>query len=224
MRVKPASCLFWACWGCLLTAPPGLAASLSVSVLDRDGRAVGDVVVIAMPPDSPGPASAEAPQPRAIMDQVGRQFVPYVLVVRTGTAVAFPNSDTVAHQVYSFSPTKRFQLALYRGHAYPPLVFDKPGLVILGCNIHDDMLAYIYVTPAPYFGQTDAAGTLVLEDLPAGQYEVSVWSPRFNEPQTELTRAIRLDAAQRLTLPVRLTRPLSPEPRPKPAKSGWDDY
>lgn len=200
----------------------GHAASISVSVLDRDHRGVGDVVVTATPRGAAG--AGAAPAQRAIMDQVGRQFVPHVLVVRVGTEIAFPNSDTVAHQVYSFSPTKRFQLPLYRGQAHPPLTFDKPGVVVLGCNIHDDMLGYIFVTPAPYFGKTDAAGKLLLEELPAGEYEVVLWSPRFNEPQAGLTRSLRLAETQQLDLPVQLTRALSPEPRPRPAKPSWDDY
>jgi hypothetical protein len=158
------------------------------------------------------------------MDQVDKQFVPHVLVVRVGTDVAFPNSDTVAHQVYSFSPAKRFQLALYRGHAHPPLVFDKPGVVVVGCNIHDNMLAYIFVTPAPYFGKTDAAGKLELEALPAGEYDIVLWSPRFNEPPETLTRSVRLSETQELAIPLRLTRPLAPEPRAKPSKPSWDDY
>jgi plastocyanin len=219
-RFKRAGCLFWTCWSCLVTAS-GHAASISVSVVDREHRGIGDVVVTATPLRSAN--AAAAPAPRAIMDQVDRQFVPHVLVVRVGTEVAFPNSDTVAHQVYSFSPAKRFQLALYRGHAHPPLTFDKPGVVIVGCNIHDNMLGYIFVTPAPHFGKTDATGKLVLAELPAGEYEVVLWSPRFNEPQAGLTRTLRLAETQQLELPVQLTRALSPEPRPRPTKS-WDDY
>lgn len=220
-RFKRAGYLFWSCLGCAAIAS-GHAASISVSVLDRDNRSVGDVVVTATPREAV-PSSPASP-PRAVMGQVDRQFVPFVLVVRVGTEVAFPNSDTVAHQVYSFSPAKRFQLALYRGHAHPPLSFDKPGLVVLGCNIHDNMLAYIYVTPAPYFGKTDASGRLTLEEMPAGEYQVELWNPRFNEPATTLTRAIRVSGDEQLGITVRLNRPLSPEPRPKPTKSSWDDY
>lgn len=220
-RFKRARYLFWTCLGCLVMAS-GRAASISVNVLDRDNRGVVDVVVTATPRSSSLPAPTYTP--RAIMDQVDKQFVPHVLVVRVGTDVAFPNSDTVAHQVYSFSPAKRFQLALYRGHAHPPLSFDKPGLVVLGCNIHDNMLAYIYVTPAPYFGKTDASGRLTLEEMPAGEYQVELWNPRFNEPATTLTRAIRVSGDEQLGITVRLNRPLSPEPRPKPANSSWDDY
>lgn len=220
-RFKRAENLFWSCLGCLAMAS-GHAASINVSVLDRDNRGVGDVIVTATPRD--GAAAPPASAPRAVMDQVNRQFVPAVLVVRVGTQVAFPNSDTVAHQVYSFSPAKRFQLALYRGHAHPPLLFDKPGLVVLGCNIHDNMLAYILVTPAPYFGKTDASGRLELEGIPAGEYQIELWNPRFNEPDATLTRSIRISDTEPLAIPVRLTRPLSPEPRPRPTKSSWDDY
>jgi plastocyanin len=220
-RFKRAENLFWSCLGCLAMAS-GHAASINVSVLDRDNRGVGDVIVTATPRD--GAAAPPASAPRAVMDQVNRQFVPAVLVVRVGTQVAFPNSDTVAHQVSSFSPAKRFQLALYRGHAHPPLLFDKPGLVVLGCNIHDNMLAYILVTPAPYFGKTDASGRLELEGIPAGEYQIELWNPRFNEPDATLTRSIRISDTEPLAIPVRLTRPLSPEPRPRPTKSSWDDY
>ena len=136
-RFKRAGNLFWSSLGCLAMAS-GHAASINVTVLDRDNRAVGDVVVTAMP-RAAAPALPSS-TPRAVMDQVNREFVPPVLVVRVGTEVAFPNSDTVAHQVYSFSPAKRFQLALYRGHAHPPLLFDKAGLVVLGCNLLGDAL------------------------------------------------------------------------------------
>jgi plastocyanin len=221
-RFKRAGYLFWTCLGCLVLLSSH-AATISVSVLDRDHHGVSDVVVTATPSESTNSPSS-AP-PRAVMDQVDRQFVPHVLVVRVGTEVAFPNSDTVAHQVYSFSTAKRFQLPLYRGHAHPPLLFDKAGVVVLGCNIHDSMLGYIFVTPAPYFGKTGAAGTLLIDGLPPGQYEVVLWNPRFNEPQPGLTHSVRIDQdKQQLAVSVQLTRALLPVPRPKPAKSNWDDY
>ena len=223
-RANRAKSLLWVTCGCLAAAMPTFAARIELNVHDRDGRGVADVVVVALPENALVASPATRQREPAIMDQVKRQFVPYVLVVQTGTSVAFPNSDTVAHQVYSFSAPKRFQLALYHGHAHPPLVFDKPGLVVLGCNIHDDMLAYIYVTPSPYFGKTDASGKVLLDDLPAGGYELRLWNPRFNEPQSELTRTARLQAEQQLALSIQLTRALAPEPRPKPVKPGWNDY
>ena len=95
----------------------------------------------------------------AVMDQLDRAFVPDLLVVPVGSTVSFPNSDSVSHQIYSFSSAKRFQLPLYRGKPYPPVLFDQTGVVTLGCNIHDEMLAYLVVTDAPYFGRSDRAGS-----------------------------------------------------------------
>ena len=94
----------------------------------------------------------------AILDQINLAFVPDLIVVPVGSTVEFPNSDSVSHQIYSFSPTKRFQLPLYHGKPYPPVHFDQAGIVTLGCNIHDRMVGYIYVTDAQYFGRTDAHG------------------------------------------------------------------
>ena len=81
-----------------------------------------------------------------------------MLVIPVHSTVQFPNSDAISHQVYSFSSARQFQLPLYRGKPYPPVQFDQPGVVTLGCNIHDNMLAYIVVTAAPFFGRTDADG------------------------------------------------------------------
>jgi hypothetical protein len=94
-----------------------------------------------------------------------------------GTAVTFPNRDSVRHQVYSFSPAKRFELPLYTG-VPQAVTFDKPGVVILGCNIHDWMIGYVYVSESPYFAKTDAHGKAVLTDLPPRAYVLRVWHPQ----------------------------------------------
>ena len=99
-----------------------------------------------------------------------------MLAVHTGTAVSFPNSDNIRHHVYSFSPAKRFELRLYQARRRP-VVFDKPGVVVLGCNIHDWMLGYVYITDDPFFAVSDDAGRLAL-DLPPGRYTASLWHPR----------------------------------------------
>ena len=129
--------------GCLGLTGGSWGATLTVTVLLPDGHPLGGVIVTARPSASPAhPAAPVA----AAMDQVDRAFAPDLLVIPVGSTVAFPNSDSVSHQIYSFSPAKRFQLPLYRGKPYPPVVFDQPGLVTLGCNIHDEMLAYVVVT------------------------------------------------------------------------------
>ncbi len=156
----------------LLAAIPTLAsaASLAVELHDEHGAAVPGTVAWAVP-DGRKPAP---PARTAILDQRNRQFVPHILVVQTGTAVRFPNSDNVRHQVYSFSPAKKFQLPLYEGTPAAPVVFDKPGIVALGCNIHDGMSAYVIVVDTPYFVFAES-GTPELSNLPDGKYVVHVW-------------------------------------------------
>ena len=90
----------------------------------------------------------------AVVDQVDKEFTPKVNAILVGTSVIFPNHDNVRHQVYSFSPAKRFELPLYAGVPAQPVVFDTPGVVVLGCNIHDWMVGYVYVSESPYFAKT----------------------------------------------------------------------
>ena len=140
------------------------AVDISVMVVDRDGHGVGEVVVTATPATANGGSSPTLKS--VVMDQRNLAFVPRVLVVAVGTSVEFPNNDSVSHQVYSFSAAKRFQLPLYKGEVHPPVIFDRPGLVVLGCNIHDGMVGYIYVTDAPYFAKTEPAGSVQLKACP----------------------------------------------------------
>jgi plastocyanin len=193
-----------------LTAFEVPAATLSITVRDREGATVKDVVVIARP--ASGTAAATTRSRPAVMDQINRQFAPYVLAVHTGTSVLFENSDTVAHQVYSFSPARQFELGLYRGRPRSPIVFDQPGIVVLGCNIHDNMIGYVYVTDAPYFGTTDARGRIEFADLAAGDFTVELWSPRQSGNEAPLRRMITLTDAASLDFQFRHS--LSPEPAP----------
>jgi len=144
------------------------------------------------------------------MDQLNLAFVPDILVVPVHSTVQFPNSDVISHQVYSFSSARRFQLPLYRGKPYPPVTFDEPGVVTLGCNIHDNMLAYIVVTRAPYFGRTDVSGKWSVPNLPPGRFRLRLWHPLLNE-QLEVVRLIDAGAAEAI-VEIRLTRTLRPAP------------
>jgi plastocyanin len=200
-----------ACWPAC--AP---AASLLVNVLDRDGRPLPGAVITAEPEASP---SSAAQPVQAIMDQVNLAFLPDVLVVPVHSRVQFPNSDAVGHQVYSFSSARQFQLPLYRGKPYPPVQFDQPGVVTLGCNIHDNMIGYIFVTAAPYFGRTDARGEWQGRDLPAGRIRVHVWHPLLGEPR-EPERSVDL-AGDHGSVEFRLVKPLRPAPLSGRPRS-WD--
>lgn len=163
-----------------------LAGDVHAVVRDKAGKAVADAVVVALPASRTG-ASTGGISATIIVDQVNKEFVPYVLPVRVGTTVNFPNKDNIRHHVYSFSPAKNFELPLYSGSPPAPVLFDKPGAVILGCNIHDWMIAYIYVSDSPYFAKTGADGKARLTDLPAGNYALRTWHPRLEgkEEQTE---------------------------------------
>ena len=208
----------------LTLAAPGRAAnagSLDLHVRDRDGRGVADVVVVAVASDPPR-AAPERPAGTAVMDQKNRKFVPQVLVVRTGTVVSFPNNDTVSHQVYSFSPARRFQLPLYKGATHSPVTFDAAGLVVLGCNIHDEMVGYIYVTDSPYFATTDTDGNAEIRDLPAGRYRLDAWGARVADRAETLVRDVTLERAGTVVTEWRLQQSLRPRPSPGPRDVDWD--
>jgi hypothetical protein len=156
------------------------------------------------------------------MDQRHREFVPLVLVVGVGTKVEFPNSDSVSHQVYSFSPAKRFQLPLYKGESHSSVTFDRTGLVVLGCNIHDEMVGYIYVTDAAYFGTTDANGVLQFKSAAGGDYQIAIWSPYIADTPASLIRTIHVAGSEPMTARIQLSLPLRALPEPRPRRRDWE--
>jgi plastocyanin len=156
----------------VLFAQSAFAGVVTVNVTSRSGAAAEDTVIVFDPLDATPAASHDA----AIIDQVNKRFVPRVSVVRTGTTITFPNSDRIRHQVYSFSRAKTFDLKLYAGSPKTPVEFDHPGLVVLGCNIHDTMVAFVGVVDSPYFAKTSESGNATL-NLPAGRYRLRAWHP-----------------------------------------------
>ncbi len=166
-------------------SPP--AATITVPVTDTSGAPLVNAVVYA----TPKLGGVPAPKPSAMtIDQVDREFVPLVSVAQVGVAVSFPNTDDVEHDVYSFSPARRFQLPLYSGTPSHPVVFDKPGLVVLGCNIHDSMVAFVLVVETPYFARTGADGVATLAGLPGGEYVLTAWHPGLRDAQRLPTQAL----------------------------------
>ena len=173
------------------------AGSLAVELRDARGGPIDVGVVWAVPEGRRPPPSAR----QAVMDQRNRAFVPHVLAIQTGTSVRFPNSDNVRHQVYSFSSAKKFQLPLYAGNPAGPVVFDKPGVVMLGCNIHDRMSAFIVVVDSPYFASLKD-GRAVLGDLPDGRYGVHAWYQGMREVVTPQSALIAGDERKELVLSI----------------------
>ena len=131
---------------------------------------------------------------------------------------------TVSHQVYSFSPARPFQLSLYKGTVHAPIEFNKAGLVVLGCNIHDEMIGYILVTDSPYFVQTDAHGLGRISGVPAGAYRLHVWSPRIADAPPSLERAVQVGEAGEIAVEFALTKALLAAPTPRPGRTEWDAY
>ena len=154
------------------TSPAG---ELAISAKGAKGEPVADAVVALIPLDGAVPPATGA---SAAIGQQNQEFSAYVTVVQAGARVLFPNQDTVQHHVYSLSKAKKFELPLYNPGQNDSFVFDVPGLVTLGCNIHDWMLAYIVVVPTPWFAKTDAAGLATLA-APAGRYRLELWHPRL---------------------------------------------
>ncbi|MEP6548329.1 MAG: methylamine utilization protein [Gammaproteobacteria bacterium] len=169
-----------------LCAQPALAGLVTVDVTTRSGATAADTVIVFDPLDSTPAPSHDA----AVIDQVNKKFVPRVSVVRAGTAITFPNSDHIRHQVYSFSRAKTFTLKLYAGSPPTAVTFEQAGLVVLGCNIHDNMLAYVGVVDSPYFAKLGDSGTAAL-NLPAGRYRLRAWHPNAVAavPQREISVA-----------------------------------
>jgi plastocyanin len=159
----------------LAACPASRAATVEVVARDAAGQPVADVAVYAVP--ASGNAEARGARSGEV-EQVDREFVPYVTVIQAGTTLAFPNRDPILHHVYSFSPAKPFEIKLYSGKSPTEVMFDRPGVVTLGCNIHDWMLGYIVVVPTPHFARTDAAGIARLRDVPAGSFELRAWHPQ----------------------------------------------
>lgn len=168
------------CFAPLLMAVSLAAQALpwTVQVKNAAGQPLTDAVVAVELRGKPSRTTSA----KAEMGQRDRQFTPQLLVVQTGTAVNFPNFDTVRHHVYSFSPIKVFETKLYAGTPAAPVVFDKPGVATLGCNIHDRMSARIVVVDTPLFARTDAKGQAVL-DLPAGEHELLLWHASLRSDQ-----------------------------------------
>jgi plastocyanin len=170
-------------------------AEIVATVTDTQGGPLADVVVFALPSDGNLRLTGK-PREEAIL-QVDKEFVPKVTPVFVAAAVSFPNNDSVRHHVYSFSSAKRFELPLYQGVPAKPVVFERPGVVVLGCNIHDWMVAYVYVSESPYFAKTGADGKATIADLAPRAYVVRVWHPQLEGEEEQTRKAVDVSKLRR---------------------------
>ena len=205
---------------CATLIPRAFGAELHATVYDQNGKPLPNAVVVATPEDGAVPAAKSTVE---IVDQIDKEFVPYVKAVRAGSSVKFPNKDDIRHHVYSFSPAKKFELPLYSGTPTQPMLFDKPGIVKLGCNIHDWMIAYIYVTETPYFGKSEADGRVELEALPPGRYRVRVWHPLMQGTEDATVKRIELrdTGTSSVDWKLKLKAEFRPRRQPLPGEAGY---
>lgn len=198
-------------------AAAGRPNDMPLLVVDAAGNPLAKAVVwFAGDENSPLP-----PADAAIVDQIDKQFVPEVTVIRTGTEVQFPNRDSVSHHVYSFAQPNSFELPLYKGEARPTIRFDYAGIVTLGCNIHDAMLGYIVVVDTPHYGITDENGYAYFDVPPGTTTKVYVWSPLIDPSEPMIAEAeSTADAA-----PVfQVARRQRVAPKPFSGSLAWEDY
>src|SRR5437588_3790747 len=194
-------------------ATPLVAAPLAVRVVDSSGRPVRDAVVTLYP--SGGAARMPHAGGRYVVSQQNLQFHPFLTVVPVGADVSFPNLDPTKHHVYSFSAAKKFELKLFARDQSRTVHFDKAGVVALGCNIHDQMSAFIFVTDTAWTARTNAQGMASFADAPNTPARLTLWHPYLRAPGGELQQAI--GANQRnLSVQVRL--------RPPPPAMAMSDY
>jgi len=185
-------------------SPRGWAAEVKVDITSA-GRPVSEAVVSLHAATGTTTRTATAR-----MEQQHSTFVPGVLPVQVGTTVTFPNRDNIQHHVYSFSQPKQFEIPLYSGNGAAPLRFDKPGVVVVGCNIHDWMIGHIVVLDTPYFAKTPASGNVRL-DVPPGTYTLRVWHARGSG--APVTRSLTVPATGTATAVQIPLEPAKEEPR-----------
>jgi plastocyanin len=184
------------------------ASGVAVQVSDTAGNPLPDTVVYV---ETEGGAALPKASKGAEIEQKGLKFLPLVTVVQVGSRIDFPNNDKVRHHIYSFSAAHKFDQKLYSGTSASPQIFDKPGIVVLGCNIHDKMVAYIRVVETPYFGKTDAAGVARIEVPAGGKYVLKAWHYNVagGQPQEQALAVKAGDALSTASFKLALKPPVA---------------
>ena len=196
------------------------AGTLVAQIKDRNGNAVPNAVVYAIPVGSRVPLVGTK---IAVVEQQSFKFEPYVSVVQTGTRMRFPNKDQTEHHLKSLSGPSAFEFKVYTRKEPEPTLMDKAGIVTLQCLIHDWMSAHIYVVDTPWFGKTSRAGSAVVEGVPTGEYDVYVMHPSVLIP-TQVTpsgpRRVKMDESNVQVIEAKLELVPKSEPTRRYPPSG----
>jgi plastocyanin len=185
----------------LLTVSLNVSATTLTGVVTDDGEPVFEAVMTAVGTTKTKPVLSTSPRK---MDQKHREFVSHILAVHAGESVLFPNSDNIQHHIYSFSPANSFEVQLYKDVSPKPIKFDKAGIVVLGCNIHDWMVGYVYVSDAPFMTQTNEKGEWSL-NLPPDDYTLTLWHPNLDTPNNVQVQQIKITTEKLVTIEQKIT-------------------
>ena len=188
-------------WHCIVAVyffvMPGLgAAELTVHIADVHAAPVADAVVTVVPragSATPAIVLQSAPGTK-IIDQKNETFIPYVEIFRPGDSVVFHNADHTRHHVYSFAPARQFEFVLKSGQSSTPLPLDHAGIVAVGCNIHDRMITYLYISNSRWIMRSATDGHVTIDGLPPGDFEVQVWHPQLRPGQPNQLQSLHIAA------------------------------
>lgn len=199
------------------TSLSAIANDTRISVTNGEGEPLSNAVVEVYFPNS---TSRDTSVKHVY--QRDAAFHPEVLAIPVDSQVAFPNEDTTRHHVFSFSDAKTFDLNLYLQETPPPVLFDKQGVVVLGCNIHDHMQAFIVVSDAPFYAMTDSSGHVTLPSLPPGQHRVRVWHQQLHDSQQHWWEG-DIASAEQLSVPLELRATPKPSQKLSPLQQRFKD-
>lgn len=206
------------CMPMMLVSLISHAQNLEVTITDQEGMPLENAVIELLLDE--GERTSYMQPTNSSIDQLDKEFVPTVTVISAGSDVSFPNSDDILHHVYSFSQPKTFNIPLYgRGENddYHEN-FPSAGVVEIGCNIHDWMLAYIYVAESELASLSDTEGVAILSSTLSGDYQLRVWHPQASEE--ELVYPVSLSPDQTTTLAISLELQRDRRVRRAPGSSG----
>ena len=208
---------------CMILAPISYATDVNIMVTDAKGKQFESAVVFFEPqfklPKTIKPVDI-------LIDQKDKELIPHVTAVQVGTRISFPNNDKIRHHVYSFSESKSFEIPLYKDVEPKPVVFDKAGVIPLGCNIHDWMNAFVFVSETPYFSLSDKTGTAQIKNLPAGKYLAKLYHPSMKDWKKQTGKEIQVSnslSATPISLKIEKTKKLFRAFRP-PTGGGGAGY
>lgn len=186
-----------------MIAAIGLPASATeIVVHNADGEPMSGMVVYLQADAANQASKVDTIREPIEIHQYNKQFTPYITVIQKGYQLQFINDDDITHHIYSASGPKRFSFKLKKDNAQKQMLFDETGHISMGCNIHDWMSGHVLVVDTPHFGVTDEQGTVNLEQVADGHYQVIIWHPQLLSQDNIATSVGQWPLSQAMTISV----------------------